>query len=257
MKIPVFLENKGQKMFVMIQHPDNPPAGGFPFAIICHGALIGDMREKDWIFIRIADALEKAGIGSIRFDCRGVGESEGVYEDEILTERNSDTEAGYNYLTTLEYVDSRRIIAVGRSHGGLMALDLVKNHPEIKDLILMSTPANASELWNILTPLQRKEIEEKGISARKVCKISKKWFDDAKLYSPLEDIKQYNGRLLILHGDKDELVPVEQAKLFFETAGTKDKTLKIIEGVGHAYDILEKEQEVVNTVADWCKAHVA
>ena len=38
----------------------------------------------------------------------------------------------------------------------------------------MSTPANASELWNILTPLQRKEIEEKGISARKVCKISKK-----------------------------------------------------------------------------------
>ena len=40
--------------------------------------------------------------------------------------------------------------------------------------------------------------------------------------------------LLILHGSDDRVIPVEMGQTLFDLAGTKDKTLHIVQGAGHA-----------------------
>jgi alpha-beta hydrolase superfamily lysophospholipase len=39
--------------------------------------------------------------------------------------------------------------------------------------------------------------------------------------------------VLILHGQNDEIIPHEQAEVFFRNVGSKDKKLLTIPGAGH------------------------
>ena len=54
-------------------------------------------------------------------------------------------------------------------------------------------------------------------------------------YPSIEKIGKYQGPLLCSHGDRDTLVPLEQGKTLFETAGTPDdqKQFVTLEGIGH------------------------
>lgn len=76
-------------------------------------------------------------------------------------------------------------------------------------------------------------------------------FDEA---SAIESVAKNKLPLLIIHGDKDALVPTEMGKRIFEKANS-DKELWIVPGAGHteAYTIAEQEyQEKLK--AFWTKA---
>lgn len=76
-------------------------------------------------------------------------------------------------------------------------------------------------------------------------------FDEA---SAIESVEKNKLPLLIIHGDKDALVPTEMGKNIFEKA-TSEKELWIVPGAGHteAYTIAEQEyQEKLK--AFWTKA---
>ena len=59
--------------------------------------------------------------------------------------------------------------------------------------------------------------------------------------------------LLILHGEEDKAIPVEDAKKAFEAAGSKDKTLKIFTArEGGAEHVQADEPDAARQlVADW------
>jgi len=63
--------------------------------------------------------------------------------------------------------------------------------------------------------------------------------------------------LLILHGSADQLVAVDGSQLLYETAASRDKTLKIYEGLFH--EILNEPEKdlVIADIAGWLDRHVA
>jgi alpha-beta hydrolase superfamily lysophospholipase len=63
--------------------------------------------------------------------------------------------------------------------------------------------------------------------------------------------------LLILHGTKDKAAKVEGSRLFKETAGSGDKTLKLYDGAYH--DLLNDigREKVVSDIVDWIQARLA
>ncbi|SEA53223.1 alpha/beta hydrolase family protein [Bizionia paragorgiae] len=77
--------------------------GDFPVAIIISGSgphnRNGDMFGHKPYFV-IADFLTKNGIAVLRFDERGVGESEGDFETATITDLSSDVKSAINYLKT-------------------------------------------------------------------------------------------------------------------------------------------------------------
>ncbi|MBZ4647158.1 MAG: alpha/beta hydrolase [Clostridia bacterium] len=52
----------------------------YPFVAIYHG-FTGNKMEPQFMFVRLSRELEKAGVGSVRFDFSGSGESDGLFED--------------------------------------------------------------------------------------------------------------------------------------------------------------------------------
>jgi acylglycerol lipase len=62
--------------------------------------------------------------------------------------------------------------------------------------------------------------------------------------------------LLILHGTADKATKPSGSKLFHETAGSKDKTLKLYDGAFH--DLLNDtdKQTVMGDILRWLDAHL-
>ena len=69
--------------------------------------------------------------------------------------------------------------------------------------------------------------------------------------TPLDHVAGIAPRpLLLVHGDRDETVPVEHARQLYARTGEPRK-LVIIEGAGHR---LRREERAVNAIIDWLKS---
>lgn len=62
--------------------------------------------------------------------------------------------------------------------------------------------------------------------------------------------------LLMLHGEKDRVVPNKATQTFFKRAGAQDKTLKIYPGLFHEIFNEPEKDEILQTVVIWLDAHL-
>jgi pimeloyl-ACP methyl ester carboxylesterase len=120
-----------------------------------------------------ADAVAKwaqgRGVGCLRLDYSGHGQSEGRFEDGTVSRWLEETQAAFRQLTEGPQV------LIGSSMGGHIALlllrDLLAEAPaqaqRIKGLVLIAPAWNLTELmWANLPTSARREIEEKGVYLR-------------------------------------------------------------------------------------------
>ncbi|MBI4201632.1 MAG: alpha/beta fold hydrolase [Chloroflexi bacterium] len=93
------------------------------------------------VVLAMAKALDQRGIGSLRFNFRGVGESQGEFTNGQVEWR--DVAAALEVLKRWPGIDRRRLAVAGYSFG---ALAVAKGAKEIKDaavLVLVSPPLSA------------------------------------------------------------------------------------------------------------------
>src|SRR5262249_11461725 len=116
-------------------------SGGHPqdftrAAVICHPHPLygGTMENK--VVARTARYVSEAGIEAIRFNFRGVGQSEGFF-DQGQGERD-DLRAVLAYVRSVSPQSS--IAAVGFSFGAWIALDVGTADPTVKALVGIAPP---------------------------------------------------------------------------------------------------------------------
>ncbi|NLC11784.1 MAG: alpha/beta fold hydrolase, partial [Firmicutes bacterium] len=80
--------------------------------------------------------LNQRGIVTLRFNFRGVGNSEGTYDEGIGEQK--DTLAALAFLSQCQKVERGRIALIGYSFGGMVALSVCKNNPLVKSVAAIS-----------------------------------------------------------------------------------------------------------------------
>ena len=153
---------------------------------------------------------DKVKINLFIFDYRGYGRSEGRVSEEGTYR---DGEAALKYLRNREEIDPRRIVFFGRSLGAAVAADLATREECLA--LILETPF---------------------VSIREMAKAAFPFLPIGPLlrirYDVAEKIKKAKAPILVLHGDKDEVVPFEQGKRVFETA-SQPKEFYAIRGAHH------------------------
>jgi hypothetical protein len=209
----------------------DPSSLGLPFdevylvtqdGVRLHGWFVPGESDLTWLWCHgnagnISHRLEnlallhnELGVSIFLFDYRGYGRSEGKPSEKGTY---LDAEAALAYLHSREDVREDRIVYFGRSLGAAVAVDLVVRHPPaalILESPFPSVPYMARRLYPFLPvwPLLRTR------------------------YDSLSRIGQIDVPLLVLHGDKDDIVPMEAGQKLFDAAGG-DKTFYTIRGAGH------------------------
>ncbi len=148
------------------------------------------------------------GIHVFIFDYRGYGRSGGRVSEEGTYR---DAEAAYRYLRSRQDLDPSKMVFFGRSLGAAVAVETALK-TRCAGLILESPFTSIREMANHVVPLI-------GFLFR-------------TRYDSLSKIKKLHVPLLILHGDRDEIVPFSMGRRLFEAAN-EPKEFYTIRGAGH------------------------
>ncbi|MEX1018385.1 MAG: alpha/beta fold hydrolase [Litorilinea sp.] len=91
-------------------------------------------------FRLLADALTRQGIGVLRYDDRGVGESTGDFVATEITDFAEDAEAAIDFLRTHPDIDPDGIGLLGHSEGGMVAAILGSRNEDLDFIIALAGP---------------------------------------------------------------------------------------------------------------------
>ncbi|WP_027480467.1 alpha/beta hydrolase, partial [Deinococcus pimensis] len=111
----------GERVVGVLHLPDTPaPAAGHPLVVMLHG-YTGHKSETHRLFTLTARHLARLGVGALRFDFRGSGDSDGDFSAMTVSREVEDALAGVEYARARPGVDPARVMLMGFSMGGMVA----------------------------------------------------------------------------------------------------------------------------------------
>ncbi len=153
---------------------------------------------------------EKLSVNIFIFDYRGYGHSEGEVSEEGIY---LDAEAALAYLRSRPDVDRGKVVFFGRSLGCAVAVDLASRRRPYA-LILESPFTSISDM------------AQRTVPALPIGTLITTKFDS------VSKISSISVPLLVLHGDRDAVVPIELAQQLYEEAN-EPKKFYTIHGASH------------------------
>ncbi len=72
----------------------------------------------------------------------------------------------------------------------------------------------------------------------------------------MADMETYNYPCLILHGGSDQIVPADASQYFYEHIASKDKQIKIYEGLYHEILNEPEKETVIEDIHQWIEARI-
>ncbi|HJX13559.1 MAG TPA: alpha/beta fold hydrolase [Dehalococcoidales bacterium] len=225
-------------------------AGEYPLACICHGVPSGNPPEPgDGGYPALAERVGGEGFAVFIFNFRGTGDSGGNLDIFAWTR---DLRAVIDFLWERGGFDRSRFSLVGFSGGAAVSVYVASHDARVSGVAAAACPAH----FGLFTQAGPQSVIDRyrrigAIRDADFPPSVEGWFDDLEKVTPLDHVAGIAPRpLLLVHGDRDETVPVEHARQLYARTGEPRK-LVIIEGAGHR---LRREERAVNAIIDWLKS---
>jgi pimeloyl-ACP methyl ester carboxylesterase len=218
---------------------------GGPTVMVMHGK---DSARDNYISMEVSRALVQHGYSVFLFDFRGSGASGG---DRVsLGQWETRDVAG-----ALEYLKTRgvdRVGAIGYSMGAATELLAAPNHPEMQAIVADSSFANLSDVIN--HEALAAGIPFPGLFEPGFLLVARLAFGlDVLSNQPTRAVSSLGDRpILIIHCDRDPLVPVSQAyKLQAAGAANPKLQLWVAAGRGHVDAFASNREEYISRVTSF------
>jgi fermentation-respiration switch protein FrsA (DUF1100 family) len=192
--------------------------------LLCHGNA-GNIGDR----ILHATLLTAAGLDVLLFDYRGYGRSEGRACEEGSYR---DAHAALACLLDQPGIEPARVFYLGESLGGAVAVHLALKREPV-GLVLLSAFTGVRELGRLHYPF-----------------IPASLIPDA--YPTLRRISELRAPLLVLHGDRDDIVPLSHGSALFEAA-SGPKRIHVFPGMGHNDLVPFAGPELARVIASWAR----
>jgi pimeloyl-ACP methyl ester carboxylesterase len=199
-----------------------PPLG---HVLLCHGNA-GNVGDR----VQHIAQLTAAGFDVLAFDYRGYGRSAGRPSEEGTYR---DARAAREALLHRRGVDAARVLYLGESLGAAVALELARQHPPA-GLILQSAFTSIRDMARLHYPV-----------------VPRALVPDA--YPSLRLVRGLDVPLLLLHGERDDIVPLLHGEALFEAA-TCPKRLVTFPGLGHNDLVAGAGDGWAESIAAWVRA---
>ncbi|MBX3301465.1 MAG: alpha/beta hydrolase [Nitrospira sp.] len=177
-----------------------------PVMLWCHGNAGNIINRLDNLRL-----LYQMGLSVFLFDYRGYGKSQNIHP----TEKGlyADATGAYDYLARIRKIRPERVVLFGRSLGASVAGDLAAQRPASALILESSFPSIEAVA----------KVHYGGLPVH--------WFLKAE-YRLIDRLPYLSLPKLIIHGDKDDIIPVELGRHVFEAA-KPPKEWHVIQGANH------------------------
>ena len=182
--------------------------GTYPVVIMITGS--GPQNRNEELaghkpFLVISDYLTKNGIGVLRYDDRGAGESTGDFTTATSVDFASDVQSAIAYLKTRKEVDKHNIGLIGHSEGGIIAPMVAVQSKDVKFIVLMAgTGIPGSELLSIQGRLIAKAMGKSDVEIEKSAEIRDKMISMAVASDNIQTLKDDLNTYLVAETQNEE-----------------------------------------------------
>ncbi len=226
-----------------LDHTFHPGARPEVLVILGHGVTANKDRPH---LLALAEGLSAKGWPCLRISYAGNGGSDGCFADSCITKEIGDLQAVLDGVS-----DNAQVAYVGHSMGGAVGVLTAARDLRIRVLVSLAgmthTAAFVEREFGDVVPDQGFMWEDEN------CPLSQTYVDDLRhIGSTLSAAEAVTQPWLLIHGDADDIVPVQDSRDAFETA-TCEKRLLEIPGTGHMFDEASYPQ-LVEAVDAWLEA---
>ena len=222
----------------------DPTTDQCPMVILMYGIF----SSKDFIPMpQLAKGLAQAGIASIRFDFDGHGKSEGRKQDMTIEKELADARAVWDYVQSLSYV--KGVGLLGHSQGGVvasMAAGRLASESTVPSGLVLIAPGSvikeACQGGKFFNARFDPEDPPEYIRCLGFYKLGREYLVTTQQLDIYGTAAAYQGPVLLLHGDRDGIVPMWCSERYLEAYGPH-ATLKVVEGENHT--ITRRRKQVV------------
>jgi dipeptidyl aminopeptidase/acylaminoacyl peptidase len=221
-----------------------------PALCICHGIPATPPDPTDRGYALLAQRFCQTGFATLIFNFRGTGRSGGNLD---ILGWSRDLQTIIDFLYNLDEVDEPRLCLLGFSGGAAVSIYTAAQDPRVSAVVTCACPADFHSLSQKETPLDTiQRFRQIGAIRDKDFPPSiEDWQKGFETITPINWIDKISPRpLLLVHGDADELIPLDHARKLYKKA-KEPRELKIIQGAKHRMRV---EKAAMDFVLGWLKA---
>jgi len=239
-----FKNDDGEKLAGTLHLSESPVVGcvifGHCFTCSRHTTVLRETARK----------LTDRGIAALRFDFSGNGRSEGDFINTAYTRHVSEIASARQFLATKGLA---RFGLAGHSMGAAVSILAALRMTDVVGVSAFSGRLGGLDPKAMFTDEQLSALRETGRlrfqSRGRELALSSAFFEDAAQYDILEAVSTLDAPLLVIHGDKDEIIPVWHARAAKER--NPRVTLEIVHGADHMFSDAALREKAADLAADW------
>ena len=230
------------------------PAGAVRgWGVFSHGFTLG---KDSPAAARICKQLAGDGIGMLRFDALGLGDSEGDWGDGSFTVKVDDVIRASEFMLGQ---GTPADILVGHSFGGAAVIAAARRSPGVRAVATVGAPmdpSHAEQQYDAVVDRVLSDGSAQWMVGGRCLTLKRAFVEDVRAAALQDKIRGLRLPLLILHSPTDNTVGIANASEIFRTA-RHPRSFVSLEGSDHLLTGQGQARRAGRIVGAWADAYLA
>lgn len=244
-----FKGSSGQELAGRLDHPGGSVER---WAIFAHCFTCSKQSRAA---VRVSKRLAERGIGVLRFDFTGLGESDGEFSETSFSSNVADLVAAADWMKETSRAPG---LMIGHSLGGAAAIVAATRIAGLKAVATINAPGDAKHVIDqFADDVDRIETEGEAVVslAGRPFTITKDFVDDVRGTSVTDAAAALRLPLLILHAPSDNVVGIGNATKLF-VAARHPKSFISLDGSDHFLSGEVDTEFAADMIASWASKYL-
>jgi alpha-beta hydrolase superfamily lysophospholipase len=244
-----FPSTSGSRLAGLIDHPVGPIRG---WGVFSHGFTLG---KDSPAASRIGKQLASEGIGMLRFDNLGLGDSEGDWGDGSFSHKVGDTVQAARLMNEA----GREVrLLVGHSFGGAAVIAAAHEVDSVRAVVSIGAPYDPGHVERIYDALVDRILadgEAPFLIGGKALTLRRHFIEDVRAADLRAQIRALRRALLVMHSPNDNTVGIANASEIFRTA-RHPRSFVSLEGADHLLTGRNQARRAARIISAWADPYL-
>jgi alpha-beta hydrolase superfamily lysophospholipase len=245
-----FPSSSGPRLAGLIDQPAAPVRG---WGVFSHGFTLG---KDSPAASRICKQLASEGVGMLRFDNLGLGDSEGDWGDGSFSHKVADTVQATRFMN-----DTGRPVRVlvGHSFGGAAVIAAAHQLDSVRAVASVGAPyepAHVEHNYDALVDRILADGEAPFLIGGKALTLRRHFLEDVRGADLHEQIRTLRRALLVMHSPTDNTVGIANASAIFRAA-RHPRSFVSLEGADHLLTGRNQAKRAARIISAWADPYLA